>query len=417
MKKFEDNIKNKLFDLELTADDNLWKSIEQKLPPAKASAPSSHWLQVPGILAVTLAIIMLLQNGDSPSKDDQLLSSDHPIENSAGMLPAAQKQTTLPADKNNIEKLESKNNISTTESKKQNSINKAQPDHKNKKQILSVDIVDKKEKSQSEVLVHKKSNTVSPLKKSENEKTIALVPGKGWKNIDWQVPTRVVEKVAVKKAPEVIVPDEKVKSAWSLFAEANPMFLYRQVKPNTNDEINIIDLEEQNPLSLDRSGYQLRLGSQYQLNQRWAVKAGLNYQYKRNKLTYQYETAPDSFNITSSDQSFTFKPIASIETGTIDRSTHMYGFMAGIAYRRGSIVFQNYNLELQGLHNGSEMRYFLAFDINLEKPFNDYWSAYAGPALTWQINNPAFNDQPYSLQTYSIGLRFGLKYNIHFNKK
>ncbi len=415
MKKFEDNIKNKLFDLEHNADDSLWKNIEQKLPPAKPTVYSFYGLQVPGILAIAIAILMLLQNGETSTNENQPKFSDSQKETQAGLLPAI-RQKPLPTDQNSEKNdlLDRKTTID--ESQKQKSRTQAQLVSKNKKQTQSVDLGADMVVNQPEILINKASNTGAPVLKSEN-KTIALVSGKGWTNIEWQLPATTIEKVEVKSAPEVIIPDEKVKSAWSLFAEVNPMFLYRQITPNTNDDIRIVDLEEQSPLSLERSGYQLRLGSKYQLNKRWALKAGFNYQYNRNQLKYQYQTAADSFQIISSDQSFTFQPFSSNETATIDRSDHMYGFMAGIAYRRGSTMVQNYNLELQGMHDGSVMKYFVAFDINLEKPFNDYWSAYAGPALMWEVNNPDFNNQPYSLKTYSIGLRFGLKYNIHFNKK
>jgi hypothetical protein len=415
MKKFEDNIKNKLFDLEHNADDNLWKNIEQKLPPAKPTVYSFYWLQVPGILAITIAILMLLQNGETSTNENQPKFSDSKKETQAGLLPAI-RQKPLPTDQNSEKNdlLDRKTTID--ESQKQKSRTQAQLINKNKKQTQSVDLGANMVVNKPEILINKESNTGAPVIKSDND-NIALVSKKGWTNIEWQLPATAIEKVEVKSAPEVIIPDEKVKSAWSLFAEANPMFLYRQITPNTNDDIRIVDLEEQSPLSLERSGYQLRLGSKYQLNKRWALKAGFNYQYNRNQLKYQYQTAADSFQIISSDQSFTFQPFSSNETATIDQSDHMYGFMAGIAYRRGSTMVQNYNLELQGMHDGSVMKYFVAFDINLEKPFNDYWSAYAGPALMWEVNNPDFNNQPYSLKTYSIGLRFGLKYNIHFNKK
>lgn len=403
MKRFEEIVRKKLFNWQTTADDHLWQNIEKSLPKGNSSESNWIWSQYTGLVFMAVAVFMFFNSGSEPSAG--MVKSN----NNAGKL--AHPDTAEPGK---ITKNESKNSSITSIER---SKGQEEEFNQNMEKLpvgteISSQVVETK-------YLPGKGNVKFVNELEENKQQIEFIDKQSLGIISNNLLQFNPKMPAsqTKNAPEDIILPERTTSRWSIFAEGNPMLLYRQVTPNTMDDIDITALGQQSPLSLERFGYQLRLGANYNIHPNWQLHTAINYQYNQQNWKYNFSTQTDSFKIIKSDQDYVFEPVNESESVAVNQKEHFYGLAAGISYTRGQNVFQTYRLEMQSMLANREIRYFMVFDIILEKPFNDYWSIYGGPGIMWQLNGQPLTGEPYSLKSYSIGLNFGVRYQLSFKKK
>lgn len=224
---------------------------------------------------------------------------------------------------------------------------------------------------------------------------------------------------------EHLRPKEKVgkkrkqrKPAIEIWSTLNPMFTYRQVKPNLLDDVQILALEDNEAFSFNRLGLQTSIGFSYFINQNFAFKAGAFYRFTQNKWSYAYfGEKPDSLIVDQlNENSISTRPVFSQKTATVNINQHHLGALLGIQFRSKGFIRRTVNLELQMSKDPAyhKMLYFLAFDVDLEKHLYSRFYLNAGPSFIWGLNDFTPNEsQHFEMKPYSLGFKLGASYKLY----
>jgi hypothetical protein len=208
------------------------------------------------------------------------------------------------------------------------------------------------------------------------------------------------------------------KPTIEIWSTLNPMLTYRQVKPNLLDEVQILALEDNEAFSLNRLGLQTSIGFSYFMNRNFAFKAGAFYRFTQNKWSYAYLGGkPDSLIVDQLDEnSISTQPVFSQKTETVSINQHYLGALLGVQFMSKGFIRRTVNLELQISKDPAyhKMLYFLAFDVDLEKPLYSRFYLNAGPSFIWGLNDfTPQESQHFEMKPYSLGFKLGVSYKLY----
>lgn len=212
--------------------------------------------------------------------------------------------------------------------------------------------------------------------------------------------------------------NEKENTAFEIWGTLNPMLTYRQVKPNLEDDVQILSLEENQAFSMNRVGLQTSVGFSYFLTPNLAIKAGAFYRFTQNKWSYTYFIGnPDSLAVRQlNENAVSTEPVFTRNTEKVSETNQYLGALVGIQFIARGPIRKTLNLELQASREPTHahMLYFLAFDIELEKHLFKQFYLNAGPSFIWELNGGTPNEsQHYEMKPYGLGLKLGVSYKLN----
>ena len=168
------------------------------------------------------------------------------------------------------------------------------------------------------------------------------------------------EPKAIADSLKPIIIPQIVGNKWCLQASFSPLYSYKIVQPNVNDDIYIHNFEASKGFASQNFGYAINLKIERNLTQKWSVYAGAMYQLTRLQLQYSYRnTKPSDYTInTHTAYKVVFTP--NFETNSVQKQALVYQSLAletGVGYKLSQNRFS------QTFHAG--IAYQRVLEVNL----------------------------------------------------
>lgn len=432
-KSWEDLIEDRLSNLEVPPDDTLWTNIDQNIRPERYRYAS---------LAAVLLLLLLglgwfvlynpeweTKKGSSRGESTLMESQDR-----EGKALPNQDNNSIEPDVDLLEKSATPSGNTLAEKAEEFSGKQTGGKEEGEEGIYAVDPEGGVTSSFQPYKQVRPLISIEQVKREEGEKKDAESYFTGRSShpliaVAIRVPDLTIPQVLELEVPalalttspakekEIVKPKRLNGSRREVWGAINPMLTYRKVMPNLEDEIRIVEMEDQSPLSLNRIGLQASVGVSYFITDRLALKGGAFYRFTQNKWSYSYLPAnPDSVMLTPLEGgAVDVEPFFTQRTQKIESNNSELGFLVGLQYSAGKIYRRNINLEVQAAKDPvmDKLLYYIAFDIDIEKSLGKNFLLYAGPSFIWGLNNSSSSTyETFELKPYSLGLKIGLSYRL-----
>ena len=226
-------------------------------------------------------------------------------------------------------------------------------------------------------------------------------------------------------------PLQRERNPWDLYVSAMPLMHYQRVTPNAEDEIFIASLDPLGAGSLNRLGYRVALGGEWQLNDWLSAQTELAYTLRRGTLSYQYHTGtPDSTIWTQTGEtSLSYTPVFSTQSGQYYYRSHVLGLQIGLsalildwggehrllAGYEGGYLLQDEVFTLNGTEENITSQtpgHLVMLGYRYSRPLSDRWALLVQPSWRYSLGKGQATSQPLAIRPTSYGLSVGLRYRI-----
>ncbi len=219
---------------------------------------------------------------------------------------------------------------------------------------------------------------------------------------------------------KVLLPKSKTPK---LFATAGleTFMNYNNIQVNRRDQLLISDINNKAKISLDRLGLRFQIGFGINISDKLSVIGQLTTQIAQYNVSFKEQAASfDSLTIEELPNQILVKVHRSKTSKTIDINRYSIGYRTGIIYRykkttkiNSSIsVFASYLSDIGNKDNYLRTnQLYLSVGHRFDYLLNERISFLFEPTIAYSLWNGEINDKLF-LKPYSIGLGFGVLYNI-----
>lgn len=201
------------------------------------------------------------------------------------------------------------------------------------------------------------------------------------------------------------------------FVAVMPLYTFRQISPNTDDDVYVRQIKTDNGLSGDRVGWRMQAGGEWRLTKWASLRLGVNFGQFRQTVQYSVGAArPDSIisNLID-DQTLQLTPVTRDVVKTQTTNWQYAGISADAVWHLGAGKSWTYYATTGASVGGyiGPIRRFSGFyqgSFGIERPLaNALWFR-VEPTVQYGWNAVSDHKSLFLIRPYMYGLTFGLRY-------
>ncbi len=201
------------------------------------------------------------------------------------------------------------------------------------------------------------------------------------------------------------------------FVSLMPLYTFRQISPNTRDDVYVRQIKTDNGLSGDRVGWRMQAGGEWRLTKWASLRLGVNYGQFRQTVQYSIGAArPDSvISSLIDDQTLQLTPVTRDVVKTQTTNWQYAGISADAVWHLGAGKNWTYYATTGASVGGyiGPIRRFSGFyqgSFGIERPLaNSLWLR-VEPTVQYGWNAVSDHKSLFLIRPYMYGLSVGLRY-------
>jgi hypothetical protein len=242
------------------------------------------------------------------------------------------------------------------------------------------------------------------------------------------------DTVELSSADENEKQTQKEKGSWRVSVAFAPQFITNTVKPLTNDEVFVTDINQ--ITQTKPSGYGLAIGIGKAITPNFYIDGQLSYSFIEENIQFDYSdgTIDTLLTVEQPDKTYLVSPVYALENREVSSHYNYGGVRFGATYYFWSTPRTRFNMTATfGAHyllsanvkakvNGEWMamsnenlntiNYSFSAGAGYNIMMGKGWELMINPMLTWYLREVKSQDVPYSVREEALGLNFMLSKTI-----
>lgn len=206
-----------------------------------------------------------------------------------------------------------------------------------------------------------------------------------------------------------------IKPSWMV--ALMPMYTFRQIKPNTTDDVYVRQVNTPGALSTDRVGWRFQVGTEWPLSKKVSLRTSVVYSQLQQTVEYAIRPAKQDSVVVDllDEQTIRFTPVFVDQTKTQTNTWHYAGLSADVLWRVGTGKRWQYFMTA-GTSGGSylgpvrRITGFYQASFGVERPVSDGLWLRIEPSLQYGWNAITDRKELFLIRPYTYGFTIGLRY-------
>ncbi|OIN60082.1 hypothetical protein [Arsenicibacter rosenii] len=241
---------------------------------------------------------------------------------------------------------------------------------------------------------------------------VTMLSGKGF-----QISKRMVQLPRLQASVSAEPAQSKPRQRPVWFVSFMPWYTFRQISPNTTDDVYIRQIKTDNGLSGDRVGWRMQAGGEWRLTNRVSLRLGLNYGQFRQTVQYSVGAAkPDSVTVSLiDDRTLQLTPVSRDIVKTQTTNWQYAGISADAVWHLGAGKHWTYYATTGASVGGyiGPIRRFSGFyqgSFGVERPLTNSLWLRVEPTVQYGWNAVSDHKSLFLIRPYMYGLNVSLRY-------